>query len=126
MKLAGPTCLLLGAALALHGPARADLIDIDWGTKQRFERTMQIAPGRFVELCGKLPAGTVVAWQFESARSLDFNIHYHEGKAVHYPEKRNATARGEGRLDVKIARDYCWMWTNKASRPVALEVRLSR
>ena len=126
MKLAGPTCLLLGATLALHSPSRADVIDIDWGAQQRFERTVQIAPGRFAELCGKLPAGTAVAWQFESAESLDFNIHYHEGKAVHYPEKRSATARGEGRLQVKIEQDYCWMWTNKSPRPAALKVQLAR
>jgi hypothetical protein len=126
MKPLELTRLLVATLLALHGPSRADVIEIDWGPQQRFERSVPIAPGRFAELCGKLAAGTTVAWQFESAEALDFNIHYHEGKAVHYPEKRSATARGEGRLQAKIEQDYCWMWTNKSPRPAALKVQLAR
>jgi hypothetical protein len=120
------TWWLVVAAFALHGPARAEVVEIDWGPQQRFEYRAPIAPGRFAELCGKLPVGASVAWQFEAAEPLDFNIHYHEGKAVHYPEKRNAAARGEGRLHAKIAQDYCWMWSNKSPRPAALKVRLAR
>jgi hypothetical protein len=128
MNTAAPIrCLaLVAVSLALHGASRAEVIDIDWGAQQRFERSVEVAPGRFAELCGKLPAGATVTWQFESAEPLDFNIHYHEGKAVHYPERRSAAARGQGRLQAKIAQDYCWMWSNKSSRPAALKVQLTR
>ncbi len=106
--------------------ARAEVIDIDWGADRRFDRNLQIAPGKFAEICGKLAGGAAVKWDFDAAAPLDFNIHFHEGKKVLFPVKQDGTAKAEGTLAVTLAQDYCWMWTNKGSGPVSLRVRLAR
>ena len=51
-------------------------------TSGRFERSVIVAPGKFTEVCGKLPAGLIVAWNFEATVPLDFNVHHHFGSAV--------------------------------------------
>jgi len=106
--------------------ARAEIIDIAWSERGRFERLMTVAPGKFAEVCGKLAKGSAVAWRFEAGAPMNFNIHYHVGKDVHYPERRDALAGGSGQLQVQLDQDYCWMWTNKSAQPVALQLQLQR
>lgn len=117
-----PALLLLAAAL----PARAEIVDIAWDAAGRFERTLAVAPGKFAEACGALAAGSTVRWRFEAGAPLDFNIHYHVGKAVEYPAKQAAVAKAGGTLDAKRGEDYCWMWTNKGSAPATLSFTLER
>ena len=54
-----PRTLVLALA-ALSTSAMADVIDIAWDAQGRFERSFGVAPGKFAELCGKLPAGLKV------------------------------------------------------------------
>ena len=117
----------VGLAAAVGLPAaRAEVIDIEWSPQQRFERQLTVAAGGFAEVCGKLAKGTAVSWSFAAGAALDFNVHYHEGKAVHYPVKRPRVARAEGRLQARIDQDYCWMWSNTAPTATVLTVTLSR
>lgn len=119
--------LLASTALAASAPrASAEIIDVDWGDGRRFDRSLRVAPGKFSEVCGKLAKGNEVRWRFESDGPLDFNIHYHEGRTVHYPVKREGTARADGTLTSAQDRDYCWMWTNKTDKAAALGVSLER
>jgi hypothetical protein len=67
-----------------------------------------------------------VSWRFQAGGPLNFNIHYHEGKDVHYPERREALSSASGRLQAALDQDYCWMWTNKAAQPVSVQVVLER
>jgi len=115
-------CVFLLAAL----PAGAEIVEIAWNAEGRFEREMQIAPGKFGELCGRLLEGQRVEWQFEAGAPLDFNIHHHVGKDVHYSEKRRALRQAQGRLEVRLEQDYCWMWTNPGAAGALLKVRLAR
>lgn len=118
---------LLSLLLALgSAAAQAELIDIAWNGEGRFERRLTVAPGKFAEICGKLTRAQSVAWRFDASGPLNFNIHYHEGKDVRYPERRDALAGAGGRLEVALDHDYCWMWTNKAGHPVDLQVQLTR
>ena len=64
--------------------------------------------------------------RFDADGPLNFNIHYHEGKDVRYPERRDALVSGSGRLQVALAQDYCWMWTNKTTAATKLSVTLRR
>jgi hypothetical protein len=57
---------------------------------------------------------------------LDFNVHYHMGKEVVFPSKLAAVASASDTLDAKIEQDYCWMWSNKSTRPATLLVKLRR
>ena len=104
----------------------ADVVDITWDTAGRFEHTLDVAPDKPVEVCGKLPARVKVRWDYRAGGPLDFNVHYHVGKTVVFPAKRAATATAQGTLGTKSEQDYCWMWTNTASEPAALTVRLQR
>ena len=116
----------LSLAILCSTAARADIIDIAWNEQGRFERRVSVAPGKFAEVCGKLARADSVAWRFEASGPLNFNIHYHEGKDVRYPERRDALAGASGRLQVALDQDYCWMWTNKSGQAVDLNVLLTR
>lgn len=116
----------LSLAILCSTAARADIIDIAWNEQGRFERRVSVAPGKFAEVCGKLSRADSVAWRFEASGPLNFNIHYHEGKDVRYPERRDALAGASGRLQVVLDQDYCWMWTNKSGQAVDLKLLLTR
>lgn len=117
------------AALACIAPlpaARAQVIDIAWDTAGNFERSLDVAPGGFVELCVKLTKGRAIAWSYDASAPLDFNIHYHAGKDVVFPVKQDGSASLKGELQVDAAQDYCWMWRNKGAAPAALQTKLQR
>lgn len=116
----------LSLAILCSTAARADIIDIAWNEQGRFERRVSVAPGKFAEVCGKLARADSVAWRFEASGPLNFNIHYHEGKDVRYPERRDALAGASGRLQAVLDQDYCWMWTNKSGQAVDLNLLLTR
>lgn len=105
---------------------RAEIVDISWSGDGRFERRLTVAPGKFAEVCGKLAKAQSVHWRFDAGGPLNFNIHYHEGKDVRYPERRDALASASGQLRVALDQDYCWMWTNKSAQPVDLQLLLTR
>lgn len=106
--------------------ARADVVDIAWDAIGRFERSLNVAPAKFAEVCGKLPAGLKVRWDFESGTPLDFNVHYHVGKEVVLPSKLTAVSAAKDVLDTKIDQDYCWMWSNKSASSATVTVKLQR
>lgn len=57
---------------------------------------------------------------------MDFNVHYHAGKEVVFPAKLVAVAKGKASLHTKVDQDYCCMWSNKSTGPIALTVRLGQ
>ena len=117
---------VFAAAAAVPFTAQAEMVPIAWDSAGRFAHELRVPPGKYVELCEKLPAGSSVQWSFEAGGPVNFNVHYHEGKQVHYPARLDNADKGEGSLKAAIDLDYCWMWTNKAAAEVALKVRLER
>jgi hypothetical protein len=113
-------------ALALASPAHAELVNIALDATGHFEHEQDVAPGKIVEVCGRLATGQTVRWSFQADAPLNFNIHYHEGKKVEYPVRQDGIGQLQGTLPVNMDQDYCWMWTNKSSMPVSLRVRLAR
>jgi hypothetical protein len=122
------TCGALAAAATLSGGALAasHVVDIAWSPNGRFAHQAQIAAGKFVEVCGKLAVRDAVRWSFTAAAPVDFNIHYHVGKESVFPAKQAQVAAGSDTLNVAVAQDYCWMWTNKGNAPAGLTVELAR
>lgn len=121
------TGVLAGVLLLMcAGVARAEVIELQWQESGRFERSLTIAPGKFAEICGPLPAGQAVQWSFEADRALNFNVHYHVDKDVRYPAKKENVKRLQGDLSVDSRQDYCWMWTNKTTASTKLSVTLTR
>ena len=76
------------------------------------------------ESCIRLEKGETARYEWKSDVPLDFNIHYHEGKEVFYPLKRDGATGGKDTFRAKIAQDYCWMWT--ASRSAKLEGKVEK
>ena len=70
--------------------------------------------------------GDGVRWSFTTSAPVDFNIHYHVGKEAVFPVKQAQVAAGRDTLNVAVAQDYCWMWTNKGTAPASLTVELAR
>ncbi|HSW08015.1 hypothetical protein [Aquabacterium sp.] len=124
MKLLTP-CLAL-ALIALSEPATAQLVPVEWDAAGRFGKELPIQPGKFIEVCEKLPKGAKVAWSFEAATRVDFNIHYHEGKEVRFPAKKDQIAKDAGTLVAKVEQDYCWMWKNKGADKATLRFKLAK
>ena len=114
--------VLAAAVIAID--ARAELVEIAWDKAGRFETAVSVAPGKFAEVCGPLDRGQSVAWSFKADRPMNFNIH--EGKQVVFPAQQDAAVDAQGKLDVSLSQDYCWMWTNKANAPIRLQLLLQK
>lgn len=106
--------------------AWADIVDIAWDSSGGFERSVSVAPAKFAEVCGKLPAGLKVRWDFKAGTPLDFTVHCHVGKDVVFLPKPVAVTTAKGTLTTKIDRDYCWMWSNKSAATASILVKLQR
>ena len=117
---------LAAIAAGTWSSAWADVVVIAWDGNGRFERSLNVAPAKFAEVCGRLPAGLKVRWDFEAGAPLDFNVHYHVGKEVVFALKLTAVAAARDVLDTKIDQDYCWMWSNKSASPATIMVKLQR
>ena len=116
--------VLLTALLAFaNTAANAQLVEAKWADGA-FAHQATIAPKTFLEVCGKLKTGEAVAWRFDAATPTDFNIHYHVGKDVVYPENRKDVAAAEGILTIALDQGYCWMWSNRTANPVEINVNL--
>ena len=111
--------------LALPIAANADIVDIEWADGT-FTHKASIASKKFLEVCGKLKKGDGVSWQFNGSAPTDFNIHYHVGKDVSYPENRKQVASAEGSMSAPLDQDFCWMWSNRATEAVDVEVNLKQ
>jgi len=106
--------------------AATELVPLDWSADGRFTKELAVPAGKFVEACGKLPAKTKVRWNFEAGGALDFNIHFHVGKKVLFPAKKDHVTKAGDTLDTKVEQDYCWMWTNKSSHETTLMFDMAR
>ncbi|MCK6432776.1 MAG: hypothetical protein L6Q68_07065 [Aquabacterium sp.] len=120
-----PIVLALAAVGQAHA-AKGELLEIAWSPDGSFARETQVGPGRFLEVCGKLPAGMAIQWQFDARRSMDFNIHFHEGKDVRYPARQSAVAKATDTFTTPVEQDYCWMWTNKSKAEAAISFSLRK
>lgn len=118
--------VLAVALLIAASAAKAEIVDIQWSGDGRFQHSTSVPASGFVEVCGKLAAGVQVRWQFESAAPVDFNVHYHQGKEVKFPVKLSAQTNAGDTLDVRVAQDYCWMWSNKSAVATTLTLSLRR
>ena len=116
--------LLLSALVFCSTTCKAEVISFKLEANPSFKTQVNIQPGKFSEVCGKLKKGNSIRWQFDSSAPLEFNIHYHEGKNVVFPYKMSAIKSGEEELLISLDQDYCWMWTNKSKEEVKLEMSL--
>ena len=118
--------LMAMSLLAALPSASAEVIDIYWSGDGRFSHKNAVPAGKFVEVCGKLPAGLKVSWDFESSIPMDFNVHYHVGKDAVFPTKLAAVTTAKDVLETKVVQDYCWMWSNKSAMTATFTINMER
>jgi hypothetical protein len=126
MKISPVLAGLLALAAASSELSAAELVPIEWDAGGRFAKALHLPAGRLAEVCGKLPAGAKVQWQFDAGTALNFNIHFHDGPKVHYPVKQDGVTQSAGTLEAQVEQDYCWMWTNKSATAATLKLELVR
>jgi hypothetical protein len=114
------------SALALSAVSHAELIDVKWNAEGKFDRTQSIAPGKFLEICENMAKGVAVTWEFKASAPVNFNVHFHQGKEVAFPEKQDSVSELQGTLVAQRKEDYCWMWTNKGDAPSNIRVLLAK
>ena len=122
----GALSLAMLGALLVSAPARAGVIWIAWDSQGAFEQTVEVAPGEFAEVCGKLVKAQSVGWSFASPGPLNFNVHYHAGKDTVFFTKKDGVAQLEGELKAPVDQNYCWMWTNKTGPAASLSFRMKK
>ena len=118
---AGLSLAHLGAAMA-----SAHIVDIQWDASGRFVHKAEIQAGKFVEVCGALKPGQKITWSFQGSAPMNFNIHYHLGKETVFPAKLSAVKDAAQTLNVQAEQMHCWMWSNKSTQPLALQLTLAR
>ena len=118
--------IIVLSTLALSTAPHAEIIDVKWNAEGKFARTHSIAPGKFVEFCENLPKASVVTWRFKASAPLNFNLHFHQGKAVAFPEKHDGVSELQGTFVAKTTEDYCWMWTNKGDAATDIQLSLAK
>ena len=58
-------------------------------------------------------------------QALDFNIHFHLGKQVSFPERQKQVQRAQGELTVSAPQDHCWMWSNRGASAGTLSTQVN-
>lgn len=109
---------LLAASLVLPAGAIAKIVDLSFAADGQFEHAESVPAGKFLEVCGKLDRGDRVAWSFQAAAPVDFNVHYHVGEKVEYPERRSAVETLQGNFEAPLPQHFCWMWRNTGKTDV--------
>lgn len=79
-----------------------------------------IPPGKVHEECMELGAPKNLSYSFNAKGSLNFNIHYHAGKDVFYPLKRDKVSAFQDEFRPTSKQEYCLMWSNPEKVPVLL------
>jgi hypothetical protein len=86
-------------------------------------QTVVLRPAQIHEECRALKNAEQLRWQFAATDKVDFNIHYHVGNDVTYPVERVQVTDGAGDFAAPLAQEFCWMWTNRTQRDIALRIK---
>jgi len=120
-----PRIALTGLFLVFHAAgAKAEVLTLQWDANRQFVHEGTLAPGKFLEVCGKLRAASRIEWSFQASAPLLSNVHYHQGKEVIYPARHAASNSLSERLIAPVDQEYCWMWTNRGAASAKLSLRL--
>lgn len=79
-----------------------------------------VEAGGIGERCLKLAAGQAIRYDFRADAPVDFNIHFHAGKDVHYPIRQSGVREAKGSFRARRTEDYCLMWDARGERAVAV------
>lgn len=98
-------------------------------TSASYSKSHVVKPGKILEVCADVAARQSVGWKFSAEGDVDFNIHRHEGaggKQVVYDVEAPRVRERSGKLAHPMGYEWCWMWSNKSSNEVRVQVELTR
>ena len=114
--------LLLSLSFLIVGCATSGTND-DGGMS--VSNTVKINSSGSYEDCLELLPGQIMNYSFNASNFVNFNIHYHTAKELHYPIKKKGVMMGKGSLDIQELDYYtteqeffCVMWDNLNPEPV--------
>ena len=90
------------------------------GAFSQATKPITIKPGKVHEKCLSLTPPQKLAYSFESAAKVNFNLNYSKGDLVYYPVKLDRTNGESGLYEAKARENYCLVWENKSSADVVL------
>jgi hypothetical protein len=73
-------------------------------------RQQPLRPAELHEACVRMQPGDRLEYAFAAQRAIDFDIHFHEGKAIVAPVTRENVTSIEGAFDALDAHEYCMTW----------------
>jgi hypothetical protein len=86
--------------------------------------TLSLAPFEFQEMCFEMAALDEVQYAFEAARPVEFDIHYHEGFAIHYAVRLSGTTASADKFVAEVGRSYCLKWANESLQRTSLTYQI--
>lgn len=113
------------AASIAAASAKEHIVPVTWAASGDFRSELQIAAGKFKEVCTDLKQGDRIRWKFSGDSDTAFNIHFHEGDKVTYPARKEKVGADEGLLEVAVTQTYCWMW-RASGQPARVQVALQK
>jgi hypothetical protein len=75
----------------------------------------------FEEHCVNLRSGESVRYRYRASAPVDFNIHFHRGKDVHYPVRATASRAEDATFTAPETDGYCLMWEHRGDGTVRIE-----
>jgi hypothetical protein len=106
--------VLLSAATAVAAPAAFGSFAFD-------------VPARgFEEHCVQLAAGERIRYRYTASAEVDFNIHWHGDKEVHYPVRAVARRTAAAEFTAPHADTYCLMWERGTDGAARVEGAVER
>lgn len=85
------------------------------------QTTKTIEAGKVHEECMKLEPAQRMTYSFQSKTPINFNVHYHVGKEVFYPVKKDSITTHKDVFKPTTKQDYCLMWTNEKKEPALVK-----
>lgn len=118
------TIAITTLGLLLAGTLHAE--ELIWIKDGKYAGTQELAPGKFVELCGNIAAGERYAWKFDATGKVHFDIHYHVEDLVGKPAVLEGVREGASTFDAKTKQDYCWTWRNRTKESVKVTAHINK
>jgi len=113
--------LLLSLSFLISGCATSGTNDDDG---MSIYNIVKIEPSGSYEDCLELLPGQIMNYSFDASNFVNFNIHYHTEKGLHYPVNKKGVMMGKGSLDIQELdyytedqESFCVMWENASSEP---------
>jgi hypothetical protein len=86
--------------------------------------TLSLAPFEFQEVCFEMAALDEIQYHFEANRPVEFDIHYHEGFAIHLVAELSGITVNADKFVADVGQSYCLRWANESLMTTSLTYQI--